>query len=126
MAGAVLTHCHKGQTAKDVLAFFKQIDASVPRGLAVHVVPDNLSAHKAPEITRWLGHRDRRRWHLHFTPTSSSWLNLVQRTYRQRLRRRGVFTNVPHLIEAVTTWGSQALRRVRRWDLELPSKALVS
>ena len=72
--GQVLTHCHKGHTAK--LAFFKQIDASVPRGLAIHVVLDNLSAHKAPEITRWLGHRDRRRWHLHFTPTSSSWLNL--------------------------------------------------
>jgi hypothetical protein len=54
--GQVLTHCHKGHTAKDVLAFFKKIDASVPRGLAVHVVLDNLSAHKAPEITRWLGH----------------------------------------------------------------------
>jgi hypothetical protein len=68
--GEVLTHCQKGHTAKDVLRFFK-------RGLAVHVVLDNLSAHKAPEITKWLAHRDRRRWHLHFTPTSSSWLNLV-------------------------------------------------
>jgi len=70
--GEVLTHCGKGHTAKDVLRFFKQIDASVPRGLAVHVVLDNLSAHKAPQITKWLAHRDRRRWHLHFTPTSSS------------------------------------------------------
>ena len=68
----------KGHTAKDVLRFFKQIDASVPRGLAVHVVLDNLSAHKAPEITTWLSHRDRRRWHLHFTPTSSSWTNLIE------------------------------------------------
>jgi len=42
-------------------------------------VLDNLSAHSAPEITTWLAHRDRRRWHLHFTPTSSSWLNLVVR-----------------------------------------------
>jgi transposase len=75
--GEVLTHCQKGHTAKDVLRFFKQIDAAVPRGLAVHVVLDNLSAHKAPEITTWLAHRDRRRWHLHFTPTSSSWLNLI-------------------------------------------------
>jgi hypothetical protein len=46
--GQVLTHCHKGHTAKDVLVFFKHIDASVPKGLAVHVVLDNLSAHKAP------------------------------------------------------------------------------
>ncbi len=69
--GEVLTHCQKGHTAEDVLRFFKQIDATVPRGLAVHVVLDNLSAHKAPEITKWLAHKDRRRWHLHFTPTSS-------------------------------------------------------
>jgi len=53
--GEVLTHCQKGHTAKDVLRFFKQIDASVPRGLAVHVVLDNLSAHKAPEITKVVG-----------------------------------------------------------------------
>src|SRR5450756_1189292 len=107
--GQVLTHCHKGHTAKDVLAFFKQIDASVPRGLAVHVVLDNLSAHKAPEITRWLGHRDRRRWHLHFTPTSSSWVNLIERWFKEltdKRLRRGVFTNVLELVEAITTWGS--------------------
>ena len=106
--GQVLTHCHKGHTAKDVLRFFKQIDASVPRGLAVHVVLDNLSAHKAPEITRWLGHRDRRRWHLHFTPTSSSWVNLIERWFKEltdKRLRRGVFTNVPELVEAITTWG---------------------
>ena len=48
--GQVLTDCHKGHTAKDVLRFFKQIGATVPRGLAVHVVLDNLSAHRAPEI----------------------------------------------------------------------------
>ena len=107
--GQVLTHCRKGHTAKDVLAFFKQIDASVPRGLAIHVVLDNLSAHKAPEITKWLAHRDRRRWHLHFTPTSSSWLNLIERWFKEltdKRLRRGVFTNVPELIEAITTWGS--------------------
>jgi transposase len=107
--GQVLTHCHKGHTAKDVLAFFKQIDASVPKGLAVHVVLDNLSAHKAPEITKWLVHRDRRRWHLYFTPTSSSWVNLIERWFKEltdKRLRRGVFTNVPELIEAITTWGS--------------------
>jgi len=105
--GEVLTHCQKGHTAKDVLRFFKQIDASVPRGLAVHVVLDNLSAHKAPEITKWLAHRDRRRWHLHFTPTSSSWLNLVERWFKEiteRRLRRGTFSNVPDLEYAITTW----------------------
>ena len=75
-------------------------------GLAVHVFLDNLSAHKAPKISKWLGHRDRRRWHLHVTPTSSSSVNLVERWLKeptdQRLRR-GVFINVPELSAAIAT-----------------------
>jgi transposase len=107
--GEVLTHCQKGHTAKDVLRFFKQIDASVPRGLAVHVVLDNLSAPKAPEITKWLAHKDRRRWHLHFTPTSSSWTNLIERWFKEltdRRLRRGAFTSVAELEEAIQLWAS--------------------
>jgi transposase len=105
--GEVLTDLQKRHAATDVLRFFKQIDASVPRGLAVHVVLDNLSAHSAPEITKWLAHRDRRRWHLHFTPTSSSWLNLIERWFKEltdKRLRRGRFTSVTDLTEAITTW----------------------
>jgi len=104
-----LTHCHKGHTDKDVLRFFKQIDATVPRGLAVHVVLDNLSAHKAPEITTGLAHKDRRRWHLHFTPTSSSWTNLIERWFKEltdRRLRRGVFTSVSDLEDAIALWAT--------------------
>ena len=75
--------------------------------MAVHVVLDNLSAHSTPEITTWLAHRDRHRWHLHFTPTSSSWLNLIERWFKEltdRRLRRGVFTSVPDLTQAITTW----------------------
>jgi len=107
--GEVLTDCQKGHSAKDVLRFLKQIDASVPRGLAVHVVLDNLSAHKAPEITKWLAHKDRRRWHLHFTPTSSSWTNLIERWFKEltdRRLRRGVFTSLAELEEAIRLWAS--------------------
>ena len=107
--GEVLTHCQKGHTARDVLKFFKQIDASVPRGQSVHVVLDNLSAHKAPEITRWLAHKDRRRWHLHFTPTSSSWTNLVERWFKEltdRRLRRGIFTSVADLEQAIIDWAT--------------------
>ncbi len=92
--GQVHTHLRKGHAGKDVLAFVKQIDATVPRGLSVHVILDNLSAHKAPEVRKWLAHKDRRRWHLHFTPTSSSWLNLVERWFEEltdKRLRRGVF-----------------------------------
>ena len=55
--GQVLTDLHKGHTGTDVLRFFKHIDASVPRGLGVHVILDNLSAHWTPEITKWLATR---------------------------------------------------------------------
>jgi transposase len=105
--GQVLTEFRKTHTGADVLRFFKQIDAAVPRGLSVHVVLDNLSAHSAPEVTTWLAHRDRRRWHLHFTPTSSSWLNLVERWFKEltdKRLRRGRFTSVADLTEAVTNW----------------------
>ncbi len=107
--GEVLTNCHQGHTAKDVLRFFKQIDATVPRGLAVHVVLDNLSAPKAPEITKWLAHKDRRRWHLHFTPTSSSWTNLIERWLEEltdRRLRRGVLTSVSDLEDAIALWAT--------------------
>ena len=73
----------------------------------MHVVLDNLSAHSAPEITKWLAHRDRRRWHLHFTPTSSSWLNLTERWFKEltdKQLRRGRFTSVADLSDAITTW----------------------
>ncbi len=105
--GEVLTHCRQHHSAADVLAFFKRIDASVPRGLEIHVVLDNLSAHKAPEITTWLGHPRRKRWHLHFTPTSSSWVNLVERWFKEltdKRLRRGVFSSVADLVAAIEMW----------------------
>ncbi|WP_020644002.1 IS630 family transposase [Amycolatopsis balhimycina] len=105
--GEVVTDLHKGHAGADVLRFFKQIDKTVPRGLGVHVVLDNLSAHSTPAIMKWLGHRDRRRWHLHFTPTSSSWLNIVERWFKEltdKRLRRGVFTSVADLTTAITTW----------------------
>jgi transposase len=105
--GEVLTGLNKAHTGADVLKFFKQIDATVPRGLAVHVVLDNLSAYSTPEIKKWLAHRDRRRWHLHFTPTSISWLDLIERWFKEltdRRLRRGVFTSVSDLAAAITTW----------------------
>ncbi len=107
--GEVLTDLRKGHTGADVLRFFKQIDASVPRGLGVHVVLDNLSAHSTPEIAKWLAHKDRRRWHLHYTPTSSSWLNLIERWFKEltdKRLRRGVFTSVAELTDAITAWAA--------------------
>jgi transposase len=105
--GEVLYDTKPRHTATDVLAFFKTIDLHVPPDLDIHVVLDNLSAHKAPPVADWLAHPHRARWHLHFTPTASSWLNLVERWFNEltaRRLRRGVFTSVNELIEAIETW----------------------
>jgi transposase len=103
----VLTDYRKGHTSADVLAFFKLIDLHVPKGLAVHVVLDNLSARMGAEVTTWLAHPKRKRWHLHFIPTSSSWLNLVERWFEEltdKWLRRGRFTSVPDLVDAMELW----------------------
>jgi transposase len=105
--GEVIYDTKARHSAKDVLAFFKFIDAQVPRHLEIHVVLDNLSAHKAPPVANWLAHPKRARWHLHFTPTSSSWLNLVECWFSlltARRLKRGVFTSVDALTEAIGLW----------------------
>ncbi len=105
--GEVLHRCRKGHAATDVLAFFKWIDLHVPADLDIHVVLDNLSAHKAPPVAEWLAHPKRARWHLHFIPTSSSWLNLVERWFNEltaRRLRRGVFDSVASLVDAIEVW----------------------
>jgi len=105
--GEVIYDTKPRHSAKEVLAFFKAIDAQVPRHLEVHVVLDNLSAHKAPLVTDWIDHPKRARWHLHFTPTSSSWLNLVECWFSlltERRLKRGVFNSVDALTEAIGLW----------------------
>jgi transposase len=107
--GEVITECRPSHKSVDVLAFFKKIDRQVPRRLDVHVVLDNLSAHMGPEVTTWLADPKRARWHLHFTPTSSSWLNLVERWFNELTRRRlrrGTFSSVDQLIDAITDWAA--------------------
>ena len=105
--GEVIYDTKPRHRAKEVLSFFKLIDLQVPADLDVHVVLDNLSAHKAPEIAEWLAHPTRARWHLHFTPTSSSWLNLVEGWFNlltERRLRRGTFSSVDVLIKGIETW----------------------
>ena len=77
--GEVLTRCKPQHRAQGFVAFLRDIDASVGPDLEVHVVLDNLSAHKAPVVHRWLLRHPR--VHLHFTPTYASWLNLVERFF---------------------------------------------
>lgn len=107
--GEVLHRTRRRHASVDVLAFFKWIDLHVPKELDVHVVLDNLSAHSAPPVKDWLDHPKRQRWHLHFTPTSSSWLNLVEGWFAQLTRRRlrnSSFDSVAALTDAIDMWAS--------------------
>ncbi|MGH9093288.1 MAG: IS630 family transposase [Acidimicrobiales bacterium] len=105
--GEVLYDTRDRHTAEDVLRFFKHIDLHVEKELEIHVVLDNLSAHKAPPVAKWLADPKRARWHLHFTPTSSSWVNLVERWFKElteRRLKRGAFSSVDALVEAIELW----------------------
>jgi transposase len=105
--GEVIHRTRKSHAAVDILSFLKWIDAHVPRDLEIHMVMDNLSAHKAPPVAEWLAHPKRERWHIHFTPTSASWLNLVEGWFAQltnKRLRRGAFNSVASLVEAIDLW----------------------
>lgn len=103
--GKVLTLCQPRHRNTEFLAFLKMVNDSVPRGMDVHVICDNVATHKHPNIRAWLARH--RRVHLHFTPTSSSWLNLVELWFRQitnRRLRRAAFKSVDQLIDAIDDW----------------------
>jgi transposase len=103
--GEVLTDCRRRHTHDDFLAFLRLIDREVPRDLDVHLVLDNLSVHKHTDVNKWLAKHPR--FHVHFTPTSASWLNLVERWFKEltdKRLRRGVFTSVKDLTDSIELW----------------------
>lgn len=100
--GKVLGQCLPKHRHDEFLRFLTTIESNVPAGLQVHLILDNYSTHKHENVRKWLAQHPR--FHLHFTPTSSSWLNLVERWFRElthKALRRGVFTSVPDLITAI-------------------------
>jgi len=102
LTGQILGRCHARHTAAEFIDFLKVIDRETPRRLQLHLIADNSSTHSTPEVKRWLAQH--RRFHLHFTPTSSSWLNLVERWFAELSRRRirrGTFNSVRELVEAI-------------------------
>ena len=107
--GEVLHDLRARHTGADVSAFFTWIDLHVPSDLDVHVVLDNLSAHESEPVRKWLERPRRARWHLHFTPTSPSWLNLIE-TWFSILTRRALantsFGSKHDLVEVIDTWTS--------------------
>jgi putative transposase len=100
--GTVLVDCKPRHRHQEFLAFLRTIEATVPPDLAVHLIVDNYSTHKHPRVKAWLARRPR--WHLHFIPTYSSWLNQVERFFAlitDKAIRRGSFTSVQDLIAKI-------------------------
>jgi len=100
--GKVIGNCMPRHRHQEFIRFLKKIDQETAAGLDLHIIVDNYSAHKHPRVNSWL--KRHTRFHMHFTPTSSSWLNLVERWFgnltKKRIRR-GSFHNVKVLIEAI-------------------------
>src|SRR5574338_792416 len=106
--GSIISTCRPRHRHQDWLTFLRLIDRQVPPGTALHLIADNYATHKHATVQRWL--RRHPRVHMHFTPTSSSWLNLVERVFGDltaKQIRRGVFRSVPELIAAIDTYMTQ-------------------
>ncbi len=102
LTGKVIGDCLPRHRNVEFLRFLKKVEREVPQGLQIHLICDNYSTHKHANVKAWLAKNPR--VHMHFTPTSSSWLNLVERWFREltdKALRRGVFHSVPDLIAKI-------------------------
>jgi transposase len=104
-SGFVIGKCYKRHRAAEFLDFLKQVDAQVPEDLDVHIIMDNYATHKTAAIRAWLLRRPR--YHVHFTPTSASWINQVERWFAELTRkklRRGVHTSTRQLEDDIRSF----------------------
>ena len=100
--GCVIGQCHRRHRAIEFRKFLEGINEAVPRDLDIHLILDNYGTHKTPRIHRWLAKRPR--YHLHFTPTGASWINLVERWFAaltEKQLRRGTFRSTRQLEETI-------------------------
>ena len=103
--GSLIGQCMQRHRHQEWLRFLKLIEATTPKHLDLHLIADNYSTHKHPNVQKWLAKH--RRIHMHFTPTSASWLNMVERFFRdlsEQQLARGVFRSVPELIDTIETY----------------------
>jgi len=102
LEGTVIGTCYPLHRNEEFLKFLRKIDRETPKGRELHLILDNYGTHNHPNVKTWLQHH--KRFHFHFIPTSSSWLNLVERWFGEITRkqiRRGVFHSVPELVTAI-------------------------
>ena len=107
-SGKVISLCQQRHRHQEWIKFLRLIDEATPAGKQLHLIADNYATHQHPKVQRWLKRHPR--FHVHFTPTSSSWLNMVERFFRdltENRLRRGVFHSVLELIEALDLFVDQ-------------------
>ena len=106
--GKVISTCMPRHRHQEWIKFLKQIDAETPKELDLHLIVDNYATHKHPKVKAWL--KRHKRFHMHFIPTSSSWLNVIERFFRDldsKRLHRGVFRSVAELIDAIKAYIDQ-------------------
>jgi transposase len=105
LEGTVIGQCYEKHRHQEFLKFLRHLDREFPKGKTLHLILDNYGTHKHANVVNWLDKHPR--FHLHFTPTSSSWLNLIERWFghlTQKQLKRGVFRSVPELIASIHTF----------------------
>jgi transposase len=105
--GKVMGRCLPRHRGREFVRFLHELEKEVPPDLDIHLIVDNYRTHKSAAVQRWLRPKKRRRFHFHFTPTSSSWLNQVERWFgliTDRMIRRGTFHSVAELERAIYQW----------------------
>lgn len=105
LKGRVVSCCMPRHRHQEWIKFLKQIDAETPSDLDLHLIVDNYATHKHPKVLAWL--KRHKRFHIHFIPTSSSWLNVIERFFRDltdKRLRRGVFRSIPELVAAIEAY----------------------
>ena len=103
--GTVLSTCQQRHRHQEWLKFLRLIEANTPADKDLHLIVDNYATHKHPKVKAWLARH--KRFHMHFTPTSASWLNMVERFFREittKRLRRGVFHSIQDLVEAIEAY----------------------
>ncbi len=105
--GTVIGAVRQRHRSQKFVRFLNHLEKNLPSDRQVHLIMDNDSTHKRADVQRWLKPKKRRRFHFHFTPTSSSWLNQVERFFAlitQRMIRRGTFQSATELEQAIYQW----------------------
>lgn len=108
--GKVIGTCQDRHRTPEFIRFLNHLERQLPADQEIHLIMDNYCTHKSAEVQRWLKPKRRSRFHFHFTPTSSSWLNQVERFFAlitQRMIRRGTFHSAAELEQAIYKWLAQ-------------------